>query len=540
MQRLSARAILEAPIVDVDGEPVPPIVTPPGVAASGQTQLFPYQADVLERFRATVAAGRRRVLLVAPTGAGKTVLAASVIAEAVSAGRRVLFLAHRRELIQQASVRLHRQGIDHGIVQAGWPPRPGEPVQVASIQTLWARAVRSAAMELPPADVLIIDEAHHTPARTYRKVIASYPNAVLVGLTATPCRGDGRGLGSAFDVLLEAAAAGELVRLGYLVPTRCYAPSTPDLRGVKVRAGDYIEAQLANRMDNAKLVGDVVSHWHRLAEARRTVVFATGVRHSLHLRDEFRASGVVAEHLDGATPTEERDAILARLARGEVRVVVNCMVLTEGWDQPDVSCVVLARPTKHMGLYRQMIGRVLRRSPGKADAIVLDHAGAIYEHGFAEDPVAWTLRTDRRADNPAHRARQSGGTHSRLVECVKCSALRVGGDRCRSCGYRPEPKPRVLEVADGELSRVGRDRQARPVDHLPQERERWHAQLISLARERGYKPGWAAFKYREKFGRFPPWAAAPQPIPASAEVRAWVRSRIIAFAKARAKAPKGA
>jgi superfamily II DNA or RNA helicase len=207
-------------------------------------------------------------------------------------------------------------------------------------------------------------------------------------------------------------------------------------------------------------------------------------------------------------------------------------VLTEGWDSPEVSCVVLARPTKHLGLYRQMVGRVLRPAAGKADAIVLDHAGAVHEHGFAEDRVEWTLRADRRADNPQHRARTAGGARTRLVTCLKCSALRVGGDACRICGFRPEPKPLPVAIAAGELGRVARDRRVRQPTHTPTERARWHAELAWIARERGYRAGWVAHKFKDKFGSFPPWGA-PVPVVASPEVLSWVRSRQIAFARSR-------
>src|SRR5262249_3567685 len=152
--------------------------------------------------------------------------------------------------------------------------------------------------------------------------------------------------------------------------------------GIRVQAGDWVENQLADRMDRPKLVGDIVTHWHRLAEGRRTVVFATGVKHSVHIRDEFIKSGVRAEHIDGSTLKDERDAALERFAPGAIELVTNCMVLTEGWDLPAVSCCVLARPTRKMGLYRQMIGRVLRPAPGKTDAIIIDHAGAVHRHGF--------------------------------------------------------------------------------------------------------------------------------------------------------------
>jgi superfamily II DNA or RNA helicase len=233
-----------------------------------------------------------------------------------------------------------------------------EPLQISSIATLHARAIRANVIDLPSADLVIVDEAHHARARSYTKIIEKYPHAVILGLTATPCRGDGRGLGNVFECLVECPSVAELIADGHLVPTKVYAPSLPDLRGVSVKRGDYVESQLAERMNNTRLVGDVVEHWHRLGERRQTVIFATGVAHSLHIRDEFRRAGVLAEHIDGTTPVEEREAILGRLAAGKVEIVCNAMVLTEGWDQPSVSCLVLARPTKSLGLCRQMVGRV--------------------------------------------------------------------------------------------------------------------------------------------------------------------------------------
>ena len=167
-------------------------------------------------------------------------------------------------------------------------------------------------------------------------------------------------------------------------------------------AGDYVEDQLADRMDRAELIGDIVTHWHKYGDGRRTVAFCVNVAHSIHLCDEFVRAGVRAEHIDGLTPKDERDATLARLASGEIQVVCNCMVLTEGWDMPNAGTCILARPTKKMGLYRQMVGRVLRPDKGKTDCIVLDHSGAVFRHGFVEDPVEWTLDPDKRARSPKH------------------------------------------------------------------------------------------------------------------------------------------
>jgi DNA repair protein RadD len=500
------------------------------------TTLRPYQSDVIGDYHAAIDRGQRRIILVCPTGGGKTVIGASIIDSLVHShiNRSVLVLAHRREIINLTSRKLHAAGVAHGIIQAAFPTRPDEPVQVASIQTLWTRAITIGSMNLPPADLLVVDECHHAPAATYRKIIEAYPGAVLLGLTATPCRGDGRGLGGIFQTMIESPQAADLIKQGYLVGTRVYAPCDPDLRGVRTQAGDYVESQLAERMDRDNLVGDIVTHWHKYGERRKTVAFAVSVEHSIHIRDEFIKSGVRAEHIDGSTPKPERDATLAQLESGDLNVISNCMVLTEGWDMPDVGCCVLARPTRKMGLYRQMVGRVLRPTDGKTDAIVLDHSGAVFRHGFVEDPVEWTLDPDRRAESLVHRKRGERG--SRLIECKNCGVVRVAGEACWHCGFLPQPAARRVEFDDGELGIVDRSRRAHGNIYDPAERARWHAMLAYIASERGYKPGWVAHQYKEKFKSWPPWGQSPRSIPPSPEVRSWVRSRMIAFAKRRGAA----
>jgi superfamily II DNA or RNA helicase len=500
--------------------------------AAQRPSLRPYQIDALARIE---AAGARRVLIQAPTGSGKTVIAAALVEAATSRGERVVFLCHRRELTKQTSRKLYDVGVEHGVVQAGFPTRPGEPVQVASIATLHARAIRCSAMELPPADLVIVDEAHHCRARTWQRLIDAYPKATIIGLSATPCRSDGRGLGRIFDELIEVSTVADLIASRHLVPAKVFAPTKPDLGGVRVERGDYVESQLAARMNTAALVGDIVEHWHKLGEQRRTVIFAVDVAHSVHLRDEFRRSGVLAEHIDGSTPLEKRDAVLARLARGKIEIVTNCQVLTEGWDCPEVACLVLATPTKSLGLYLQMAGRVLRPAPGKTDALILDHSGAVFQHGFVDDPIKWTLDEDRRAENKAHSARWQYNAPA-LTTCPECSAVRFQGQPCPACGWRPVTKPRHVDIADGTLGVVDRNRNVAdvPVD----EALNWYQQLLYIAREKGYKDGWAYHKVIEKFGP----AAAPRgrhhsPLTPEPTVRAWVRSRLIAYAKAMARTP---
>jgi DNA repair protein RadD len=345
----------------------------------------------------------------------------------------------------------------------------------------------------------------------------------LCGLTATPCRGDGRGLGGLFQAIIEAPQVPDLIDLGYLVRTRVYAPKhyQPDLKGVRVQAGDYVESQLA------ALVGDIVTHWLKHGENRKTVVFASSIGHSAHIKERFCEIGVAAEHIDGDTPKPERDATLARLERGQISVVSNCMVLTEGWDMPDIGCCILARPTRQMGLYRQMIGRGLRPASGKRDLIVLDHSGAVYQHGFVEDRVEWTLKPDRRAKNAQQEAREASPA-SRVIECSQCGSMREGGKACPYCGFLPQTPPKSIVIGAGSLGLVARNGQ-QPAD--PALQARWHAMLAQIATERGYKPGWIAHKFREKFGTWPRGSATP--CAPSSEVRRWVKSRQIAYAKAK-------
>jgi DNA repair protein RadD len=496
--------------------------------------LRPYQLEFIAGFEAAIEAGQKKILGVAPTGAGKTVIMAAIIARMVEQNHRVVVISHRTEIVQHTRDKIIAAGLNPGVIQAGLEHelRLMAPVQVASIQTLWARAIRSKSMPMPAGTLLIIDEAHHSRARTYQALIEAYPDAILLGFTATPARGDGRGLGNVFAHMIECPQVAELVSGGFLVKSRVFAPIDPNLKGVRTVKGDYHEAQLAERMDRPKLVGDIVEHWFKHVENRRTLAFAVNVSHSVHIKHAFVAAGIRAEHIDGATPKGDRDAILARLRSGETRLVSNCMVLTEGFDAPDVGCIILARPTKQMPLFRQMVGRGLRPAPGKADVVILDHSGAVFRHGLPEDHVDWTLDVDRRAATPAHERRKRGDAPT-LRECPKCQAIMIKPP-CGACGWIPEPKARSIDFEDGTLGLVvgGKPRDKRMAPH---EQLQFYRELRGFARERGMKDGWAFHKCKEK-GFTPPWDWKNYPLlEPSPAIRAWAKSRIIAYAKARAR-----
>jgi len=507
------------------------------IAANKDSQsLRQYQLDVVHHVELEQRAGRRRILVVAPTGSGKTVLACEAIRRRRVRGARILVLVHRRELIKQMSQRLHAAGIDHGIIAAGFQARPGEQVQVASIATIGARAMRSRQMELPVADVIVVDESHHATADSWRSIIESFPNAVVIGLTATPCRKGGTGLGDLFETLVEAPQVAKLIAQSYLVGTKVFGPPAgPDLRGIRTRGGDYVESELAARVDTDQIVGDVVTEWFRHnPERRRTIVFATNIAHMVHLRDAFRAQGVLAEGIDGSTPVEERDRILGDLEKGVVEVVVNVGVLTEGFDCPTVGCIIIARPTKSFGLYRQMVGRGLRPADGKDHCIVIDHAGATKMHGFAEEEVDWTLDTKTRAQSKVTAAAKASFHPPELAACPECSAFHWKGRPCQACGWRPQPKAKPVDVIDADLEEMRRDGSRIP---LKIDQRDFYRQLLWIGRERGWKPGAPAVNYMNKFGVWPPrsWNG-DMPVEPEPATRSWVKSRLIAYAKGRAKA----
>ena len=287
-------------------------------------------------------------------------------------------------------------------------------------------------------------------------------------------------------------------------------------------------------MDRPKLVGDIVTHWHKYGERRKTVAFAVNVAHSVHLRDEFVKSGVRAEHIDGGTPKLERDATLARLASGEIELVTNCMVLTEGWDMPEVGACILARPTRKMGLYRQMIGRVLRPAEGKPDAIILDHSGAVFRHGFAEDPVEWTLDPDRRATSPTHQQRERHA-RSRLIECSQCGAIRdsrlavwdlwVSSAAAAAPGVVTSTAISAWSITRATPTAIST---IRPCARALARDARLDRRRTRLQAAAGWRTNTRKNSAPSRLG-----ATTPEPIPPTPEVRSWVRSRQIAFARSR-------
>lgn len=444
-----------------------------------------------------------RIILCAATGSGKTVIAAHLIELALGKGASILFLCHRRELIFQCSGKLSENGIDHGLILAGEQRSPASRVQIASKDTLYSRAIRRKRMLLPPARLVIVDECHRSMAPTFLDIIKSYPDAVILGLTATPARKNGKALGEFWQKIVNVSSYRELVEVGALVPTRVYAPEQPDLRGMKITGGDYNERQLQERMNKAKLIGSIFHTWDALAKDRPTVIFASGVSHSLHIQKVFQEEGVRCKHIDGKTDMELRREILEELHTGAIDVLTNVGVCTEGWDEPRVSCVVLARPTKSLVLWRQMSGRAMRPFPGKDDCLVIDHAGCVFEHGFPDEDIDWDLETKGKKEREKSKAERQ----DRITICVECKFVYREQPKCPNCGEeRPARKPRAVKIVKGRLAEVRRSQAYS--SSTPEQRQAMWKWAMGVAIGRKQRIGAAAHLYRGRYGIFP-WYAKP-------------------------------
>lgn len=443
------------------------------------TELRPRQAKAIADVRNAYRAGHRSVLLCAATGFGKTHTAAEIIKSALARGNDVWFLAHLREILEDTARRLDAANIPHGYIMAGMPRNPFQPVQIVSVQT----AARRPVVRQP--GLIIIDEAHLAVADTYKKVIEAAGNPPLLGLTGTPCRLDGRGLGELFDVIIPTCSTADLIDEGLLAPIRYYAPTKPDLTGIRSQAGDYAVAQLAEAVDQPSIIGDAVIHYRKYAHGRRAVAFCVNIAHAEHTAAAFAAAGYRAVAISGKSTREQRNAALTGLRQGTIDVVCNCALWVAGVDCPEIGCIILLRPTKSLTMYLQSVGRGLRTAPGKANLVVLDHASCVFTHGFPSDPREWTLDA---------KPKRSGNAPA-VQECPSCYACHPPAPQCPACGHlyiRDAPLITGPAELDGHLVEINPD-QVRRQRAAEQAKAQTLDQLIEVGRRRGMKhpSGWA-------------------------------------------------
>jgi len=464
-------------------------------------QLRPYQTDLIAKARQSLR-DHQSVLMVAPTGAGKTALTVHMMATAASRGISSIFCVHRDTLLAQTSRALWEQKVEHGVIAAGRGMSPRIPVQVASVQTLVRRLDR-----VSEPGLIVIDEAHRAAAETYQKIIRAYPKSRVVGLTATPQRTDGKGLSDIFQGMVEGPTVASLIRDGYLCPYVIFGVSKPvETASLKKRMGDYVAEEIEAIMDKPSITGDAVAHYKRHANGKRCVVFCATLNHARHVCEAYNQAGVTAEHIDGNTSSAERQAILARVKSGETLVLTNVELVIEGVDVPAIEAVQWLRPTASLIIWCQGNGRGFRQAHGKDHLIILDHVQNYARHGLPDDERQWSLEGD---PNRGKR-KKADPDEMRIKQCEKCYAIfNPGPTECPSCGEPIQGKPRIIEVNEGYLEQLDIE-SIRRTQRKEQGGARTLRDLVELGKRRGLKDpaGWAAHVYAARTGAKPDFSAA--------------------------------
>lgn len=444
-----------------------------------------YQLNLIDQIRELMKKGNRRICLQAPTGSGKTVMIAFMVWKATQGGKRVLFVVHRRELIEQSLATFRKFGLAPGVISAGYKPSDSL-IQIASVQTLSRR-------KKPDADLCIWDESHHICANTWKKLFAFYASAYHIGLTATPCRLDGKGLKDFFDHLVLGPTIPWLIENDYLSTFQMFAPPGLSTESVKVRMGDFDKEGLTEQASKPEVMGSALTEYKRHCDGQQAIIFSPSIIHSMRMEKEFNLHGIKSCHLDGKTDDTTRAEIVKAFREKEIKVLTNVDLFGEGFDVPGIHCVIDMAPTLSLGKYLQRVGRGLRPDIGKDIATFLDHAGNVYRHGLPDQERQWTLEGVEKT------TRKSSSESVRI--CSSCFAAQAPALVCRYCGATFEIKPREILETEGSLKKIEKI--------FIQQKKKYeqssaydYQSLVSLGTRRGYKNprGWAmhVLQAREK------------------------------------------
>lgn len=482
--------------------------------------LYDYQVESVETLRANIRRGTVNQILAAPTGSGKTVIAAYLLDECYQKGKRAVFVADRVNLIDQTSAVLDHYGIPHGVVQADhWRRRPWERIQIASAQTLARR-------QWPSTDLIIVDEAHTMHKVVLRKVDGR--QCVTIGLTATPFT---KGLGRHYDAVVSVTTTNKLVAEGRLAPFRVFAASEPDMEGAKVVAGEWTEAEAARRA--MPIIGDCVAEYLKHCAGTKFIAFGVNVAHCEEMQRQFMAAGVMCGLYTYKTSDAERQQMLRDFSEADSHLsgLISVAALAKGFDSPGVQCIIMSRPLRtSLAEHIQILGRGLRADPDNPskECTVLDHAGNMLR--FWEPMQEFFEHGAGQLDDGRKKEKKPKPNKERPpVKCPKCACVHARGPYCPACGYE-YPRRSDVEILAGELRELVGEGVA-----TGEERQALYSQLLYIATERSYKPGWAAWQYKARTGVWPS-GLEDAPAPPTLAVQNWARSRLIAYRKARAKA----
>jgi DNA repair protein RadD len=472
--------------------------------------LRPYQQKIVNDLREAFIRGKRSVLLQLPTGGGKTFVFCYIADGAKRRGNKVLILTHRTELLLQASQSLLNLDVWHSMIAPNFTPNYTDAVQVASVQTLAGR-LDSIAWE---PDLIVPDEAHHACAGTWSKILNKWPNAKILGVTATPCRTDGRGLGDIFDKMVQGPSMRWLMDDGFLTDYVAYSPANA-LANVDLTTsndGDFNLKEAAFALDKPVITGDAVEHYRRICPGAPAIAFCSSIEHARHVAEAFREGGFNFQSLDGKMDPGTRKCLISDLAEGRIHGLTSCDIISEGTDIPVVTAAILLRPTQSEGLFLQQVGRALRpvydtnrrlntreerleaiAKSRKPKAIILDHVGNLMRHGLPDDDRNWTLDY-----TISKKSKDSSLRIERIRQCEKCFAAHRPALACPNCGHGYVVQGDLLDQIDGDLSLVDPDKlraeRERRKGRIDASIDKQRKHLEGFARAKGYKDGWVEHK----------------------------------------------
>jgi DNA repair protein RadD len=470
--------------------------------------LRDYQIECVQDIRQAYRSGYRAPLLVAPVGSGKSVIYAYITEQAAKKGNRILILEHRIELVYQTSEKLDMFGVQHGIIAPNHT-MTYDYVQIASVQTM-ARRLNKIKQEY---NLIIIDECHHSVAAQWRKILDHFSTSLLLGVTATPLRLDGKGLGISaggyFDTLVLGPSPRELQAQGFISRVKVYSPPIGiNLSSIHRKYGEYVKSELEEEMDRPKIIGNAVAHYLKICPGVPAIAFSPSVEMAKNVAQEFRDAGVMAESLDGTDDAKTRKYRIAALGDGRIKILSTADIVSEGTDIPIVGAAILLRPTLSFGLCRQQIGRVMRPYPGKEYATVLDHVGNVgsvvdgefrVKHGFPDDDYDWSLDGET-----GEKRRKAEQTVVANIQCERCYLVFPAWlAQCPSCGWVRESGRKVEEI-EGELEEIQRVEQEMR-ERFARKREISMAKTLedleALGKRLGYKSGWAYYVWQSRIER---------------------------------------
>lgn len=445
-------------------------------------ELRPYQKDFIKKILAAFRTGKKKICVVAPCGSGKTVLFAGMAAASQRGGKTVWFLVHRKELLDQTVNTFKRFGIELKTIHIG---------MVATVANHLA--------DYPEPDMIIFDECHFSAARTWQRIAEAYPDCWYIGLTATPCRLDGKPLKDIYDTMVQGVTAKQLVSQGYLSPYKYYAPSVADLSALKRKGKDFDGKQAEELLSTRAVFGDVIKHYRKYADGLQAICYCSSVAHSEKMAEQFCKSGINAVHFDGNTPKKRRDEIIGQFRKGEIKILCNVDLISVGFDCPDCECCILLRPTMSLALYIQQSMRCMRPKDGKT-AVILDHVNNYTRFGLPDDDREWSL------DSVPKKKSDYGKDGKLLIrQCPMCfGTYKVGsGGKCPYCG---EPEKLTVQeiknIKQIELEEVKESQRKKAEETVKQIIDpndcRSMAELVAFAKKKGYKPQWAYFKGKER------------------------------------------